>query len=197
MLKPIWELAKKMCEQKKRRIRNYRPYTPMLLLVSIVLFIGCDSEKENMPGAQPSGPPPNTAPPVKPVISGTKLTVKAASASKSTPTGDPKLVFDGDVTTSWNAGDAAPQWIQLDLGEPTPVSEVLLNIEQTPNGPTTHQVLGGPTPDALKPLGTLLGVTQDGHWLELKAKTDGVRYLKIFTTNSPSWIAWREIEVYK
>ena len=90
-----------------------------------------------------------------------------------------------------------PQWIQLDLGEPTTVSGVLLDVGQTPDGPTIHQIYGGPTPENLKLLDTLNGNTYDGQWLELKVAANDIRYLKIVTTKTSSWIAWREIEVYK
>ena len=44
--------------------------------------------------------------------------------------------------------------------------------------------------------GTLEGDTADAQWLELQVKGQ-VRYLKIETSKSPSWVAWAEIEVYK
>jgi len=116
-------------------------------------------------------------------------------ASKQAPGGEPELVTDGEVATAWNAGGGPPQWIQFDLGEPIAISQVLLNVGQTPEGPTVHKIYGGPTPDSLDLLGTLNGNTHNGQWLELKVTTD-VRYLKVVTTKSPSWVAWREIEVY-
>jgi hypothetical protein len=165
---------------------------------SVVIWCSaCGGEKENMPGTQPNAPA-SAPPPVKPSITATRAAAKAITASKSNPDGEPKFAIDGDVTTAWSAGDVGPpQWIQLDLGEPTTISEVLLNVGQTPDGPTTHEVYGGPAPDNLKLLGTLNGNTQDGQWLELKAKANDVRYVKVVTTKTPSWIAWREIEVYK
>ena len=67
---------------------------------------------------------------------------------------------------------------------------------QSPPGPTSHQILGGLTPDSLTPLGALEGDTADGQWLELQVKGQ-VRYLKVVTVKSPSWVAWGEIEVYE
>jgi hypothetical protein len=127
-----------------------------------------------------------------------KLMPKAATAS-NTGAGNvaPANVFDGKADTSWVAGDAPLQWIQLDLGELTSLSKVRLHVNQTPGGPTTHQIHGGPAPDQLQLINTLEGTTQDNQWLESNSAASGVRYLRITTVKSPSWVAWREIEVYK
>src|SRR2546428_12610690 len=54
---------------------------------------------------------------VKPSVSGTRVIPQALTASKHIPGGEPEFATDGDGITLWNAGDFAPQWIQLDLGE--------------------------------------------------------------------------------
>lgn len=46
-------------------------------------------------------------------------------------------------------------------------------------------------------IGILVDITQDHQWLEFQNSVSNIRYLKIETTRSPSWVAWREIEVYK
>jgi RHS repeat-associated protein len=51
-------------------------------------------------------------------------------------------------------------------------------------------------PGSLTLLGTLSGTTQDGQWLELATTAAHVRYVKVSTTASPSWVAWYEVEVY-
>lgn len=126
-----------------------------------------------------------------------KIVPKSATASSSTPAELPKLAFDDDVSTVWSAGAPAPHWIQLDLGQPETISKVRLNVSQAPPGATTHVISGGPTPDSLALIGTLDGNTTDNQWLELNQAANNVRYLKIETTKSPSWVSWREIEIYK
>jgi len=126
-----------------------------------------------------------------------RLLPTASTASASTGADLPARATDGDVTTVWNAGAFAPAWIQLDLGEPVSISKVRLNISQVPSGPSTHVIAGGPTPEALVPIGTIDGDTTDNQWLEVAAPAANVRYLRISTTKSPSWVSWREIEVYK
>lgn len=36
----------------------------------------------------------------------------------------------------------------------------------------------------------------EAQWLELSSSVSGIRYVKVVTTSSPSWVAWFEIEVY-
>jgi len=129
---------------------------------------------------------------------GAKLNVKVITASGAGEGNSvAKNAVDGDVTTQWSAGGPAPQWIQLDLGEEMSVSKIRLLSSQVPAGATTHQVYAGTAPDQLQLIGTLDGTTQDNQWLELTPSVSNIRYLKINTTKSPSWTAWREIEIFK
>jgi RHS repeat-associated protein len=91
----------------------------------------------------------------------------------------------------------APQWIQLDLGSAHNLSKIRLAVAQYPDGQTTHEVYGGPSADNLTLLGSLSGWTSNGQWLELTTSAANVRYVKVLTTSSPSWVAWGEIEVYE
>jgi hypothetical protein len=77
------------------------------------------------------------------------------------------------------------------------LSKVRLLVEQSPAGPTSHQLYfsSSPAPTAL--IATLSGTTSDMQWLEADVagpKPSG-RYLRVLTTVSPSWVAWREIVV--
>lgn len=165
------------------------------LAVSLVLGPGgCTGRGDEKREATQKGAKSST-PAVTPTSG--KIVPASATASSSTPADLPKRAFDGDVTTAWSAGAFVPCWIQLDLGRPVTISRVRLNVLQTPPGPTTHEVSGGPTPDSLTLIGTLDGHTTDDQWLELNQSANNVRYVKIETLKSPSWVAWREIEIYK
>jgi hypothetical protein len=133
----------------------------------------------------------------KPQVSGTKLGPVQVTASQSSAGDDPTRAIDGDINTRWGAGGPDPQWIQFDLGEPTDVSTVLLDPAQTPAGLTRHEIYGGPSPDNLKLVGSAEGVTQDSKWLVVPVTAKAVRYLKVSTVKSPSWVSWFEIEIYK
>jgi RHS repeat-associated protein len=126
-----------------------------------------------------------------------KLNVASATASNFYgPGNEASKATDGNVNTLWNAGGWSPQWIQLDLGAAYTLSKLRLLVAQSPNGPTTHQVYGGATTRSLSLLGTLDGSTTNGQWLEFNSSASNIRYVKVLTTSSPSWVAWSEIEVY-
>ena len=108
----------------------------------------------------------------------------------------PSKAVDGDVNSKWGSGGGPTQWIQLDLGQQANVTQVRLLVDQIPNGHTTHQVYGGPSTDNLSLLGTFDGNTNFWQVLELNINTSNVRYVKVVTTDSPSWVSWAEIEVY-
>jgi hypothetical protein len=53
-----------------------------------------------------------------------------------------------------------------------------------------HEIYAGPTPETLKLIGTLKGDTRTNQWLELKAAAADVRFVKVSTVTSPSWVGW-------
>jgi RHS repeat-associated protein len=125
-----------------------------------------------------------------------KLTPTAITASGTYGANAPANAADSNPSTSWVSSGFPQQWIQYDLGQARTLTRVRLLVSQDPTGQTTHQVWGGLTPTSLTLLGTLGGVTQSGQWLELTTGATGVRYVRVLTTQSPSWVAWREVEVY-
>jgi len=121
-------------------------------------------------------------------------TVMASSAVVDAPA---ERAIDGDPDTLWNAGAGPPAWIEIDLGAGHAVAEVRLMVAQSPSGPTAHRVscraaAGG----AATPLGDVEQPTADAEVLVVRpASPVTCRYLRVETTVSPSWVAWREIEV--
>jgi hypothetical protein len=109
------------------------------------------------------------------------------------------LAVDGDDATFWSAGDLPPQWIQIDLGAPHNIKEFHLMIAQSPAGRTVHRLTGrGPDPgESWILLHTFDGSTSDGQTLTntSDAPLQGIQYVRVETVTSPSWVAWREIEV--
>ncbi|MEX0787618.1 MAG: discoidin domain-containing protein [Anaerolineales bacterium] len=108
------------------------------------------------------------------------------------------LAVDGDPGTVWNSGGGPLQWIQIDLGTNYNLSEIRLVVNQSPEGRTVHVLYGrgSGTVNEQRTLHVFDGVTQDSDVLVYKpAETMlGIRYLWIDSTESPSWISWREIE---
>jgi F5/8 type C domain/PASTA domain len=109
---------------------------------------------------------------------------------------EPEMAVDGSRWTYWNSGDYAPQWITVDLEAPYPLSKIRADITQLPDGYTVHELwVAGPNPkDKFQLLQTFAGETKDLDILERAGPPQLVEYILVETTQSPSWVAWREIE---
>ena len=121
----------------------------------------------------------------------------AAVASSHLRDSPPSAVLDGNPETIWNAGAGPEQWIQIDLGKPTVVRTIRLIISQYPAGETVHQIWGGANENSLSLLHEFRGFTKDPDTLEFNSTSalTNIRYIRIVTPQSPSWVAWREVEV--
>jgi len=109
------------------------------------------------------------------------------------------LAVDGNPDTWWSSGAGAPQWIEIDLGAAYNIQSIRLLTSQFPSGLTVHKVRGKGTgvQDAYVLLNTFEGITDDTQVLSFTPAQPrkGIRYLRIETLDSPSWVAWREIEI--
>jgi hypothetical protein len=122
------------------------------------------------------------------------------------PGSSPYCAVDGNSATIWNSGQYFPQAIQLDLGRPFAIRRLRLQVSQYPRGETWHEVQMGFDVGALVTVLDIRGETYDDQWLDFtfggkdpgstKAPTGNIRFIRIVTTSSPSWVAWKEIEVY-
>jgi hypothetical protein len=120
------------------------------------------------------------------------------TSSNAYPGNAAALAVDGDWFSYWSAGNFPPQWIEIDLGSAQRVDEVNLGITQLPDCQTVHRLSARQT--ATEPY-TLLhefsGFTIDQqnlrHVLSVPTK---LRYVRVETTSSCSWVGWREVEVY-
>ncbi len=120
-----------------------------------------------------------------------------ATASASLSDSPASNAIDGNLETVWNSGAEPEQWIQIDLGNPTTVSAIRLHVAQSPEGETTHQVWLGADANNLTLIHEFRGPTNDSGILEfiLPSPITNVQFIKIVTIQSPSWVAWREIEI--
>jgi hypothetical protein len=129
------------------------------------------------------------------------LGVGAYSASGEYGGNSAANAFDGDLSTIWNSGGFATQWIEVDLGQSYDVTQIKLVVEQSPPGDTEHQVwlssaaIGSATPTG--PSIVFMEYTVNDQLLMASLGTAvNARYVQIRTVVSPSWVAWDEIQVF-
>lgn len=124
---------------------------------------------------------------------------KPVTASKSLPGEPPANAVDDNAGTQWGAGDGPIQWIQVDLQGIYRITEIRLLAAQYPAGNTVHRVqvrVSGS--DAFETIHEFNGSTNDNNWLvfEPDAPLENVSQIRVQTIVSPSWVAWKEIQVY-
>ncbi|HJQ74069.1 MAG TPA: discoidin domain-containing protein [Gaiellaceae bacterium] len=123
---------------------------------------------------------------------------KPVTASSTYPGNPAKLAVDGDWLTYWSSGGFPAQWIEVDLGSVETVDEIELGVTQLPDSFTVHYVYGRDDPS--QPwtlLHTFAGYTVDQQELQYDFATpQSLRYLMVETTQSRSWVGWREIDVW-
>lgn len=121
---------------------------------------------------------------------------KEIRVSAFLPDEPPENAVDG-TGEQWGAGAGPPQWIEINLGKSFSVKEIRLTVSQYPEGETTHQIYArGPGQD-LQLVHTFQGFTKDKQVLvfEPESPLRDVQYIRVQTVSSPSWVAWKEIEV--
>ena len=118
--------------------------------------------------------------------------VVAIMASKSIEPASQAV--DGSEDTSWVSGADAPQWIEVDLGRPVAVASIRLKVDQAPPGMTVHAITAGGHIEPGMSVFALDGETEWSDWLEARIDKT-VQFIRITTTESPSWVAWVEIEI--
>ncbi len=108
------------------------------------------------------------------------------------------LAIDGDPETTWNSEQFAPQWFSIVFDEPYVVDRIEMVVTQLPAGPTVHEVWLGNEPGTRVLYKRLSNVdTEDGQTLEVTIDPPRkISEVLIYTIDSPSWVAWREVRVF-
>jgi len=122
----------------------------------------------------------------------------ASRSENSTPEEAFDGIFNGTFANQWNAGWWPEQWIQVDLQQNYDINEVKLYIEQSPSPAfTVHSVFISDLTMFSIPAFVFAGTTEQAGILDVRfAQPIYGRYVMISTTVSPSWVAWREVQVY-
>ena len=109
---------------------------------------------------------------------------------------EPAKAVDGSSSTNWGAGDFPPQWLQIDLGQEYDVGTIKLVVGQYPDGATAHTLEAKSATGTWELLKNFSQTTNDNDVLTYQSTTaNSFRYIRITTTSSPSWVAWKEVEV--
>jgi hypothetical protein len=125
------------------------------------------------------------------------LTERAtATASQSLPDQPAEAAIDGG-SPQWGSGADAPQYIEIALDSPRSVDEIRLTVAQFPEGPTRHEVWVGQPGSPLVLVHVFDGPTAEPDVLVFSPEEplQHVAVVRIVTTVSPSWVAWREINI--
>ncbi|MCH8902433.1 MAG: OmpA family protein [Bacteroidetes bacterium] len=136
----------------------------------------------------------------------TSIKPKVPRAYKVTSNGKPgghgghpaEMAFDQNYCTNWNSGLRAPRWIAIDFIDRIDIDHIRLRVQQTPIvGTTTHQVLISHDGLNWEVSEEFTLKTVNGNFINrfYYPPLRDVRALKILTVKSPSWIAWKEIEI--
>jgi len=135
----------------------------------------------------------------KAVMASTRLSSSITTTSSYLNPGASALV-DNNASTTFNIGGLPPQWVQLDLNSPYTISKIVLNPDQSPPSGyrTSHTVSfynnsGSPIFST-----TIDKFTSDTVpiQLTLPSPLPNVRYVRVTTNKSNSWVSWRGIDVY-
>ncbi|MCP4306191.1 MAG: hypothetical protein GY926_12635 [bacterium] len=122
---------------------------------------------------------------------------KPVSASGSIDGGAPELAIDGWNSSAWQSGAEPRQWFEIDLESEHTVRAVRLVPSQYPEGPTVHVVEMAGADGALSVVHRFEETTSDGQALvhEFSDPPTGIRYVRVTTTSSPSFVSWYEVAV--
>jgi len=121
---------------------------------------------------------------------------KPVKASNALPDKPPQNVVDGSAN-EWISGGGPTQWIEIDLQKPATVRSIRLVVAQYPDGETVHRLFVKGSSGQYHLEREFSGFTSDNQVLEYApdAPLTNIRFVRVETVSSPSWVAWKEIEV--
>jgi hypothetical protein len=107
----------------------------------------------------------------------------------------------------WNAGTFPPATLRLELrGTPARLTRVALQTEMEPaTARVRHEIRTGLSLDAMRSASWFDGTVSTQSWIEIALYSDDdaerrprpVRFIEVVTHDSPSYVAWRRIRVWK
>ena len=109
----------------------------------------------------------------------------------------PEQAVDGNPNTIWTAGDLPRHFIEIYLNQPTTISMLRMLVSQDKAGWTTHWIWGKDSMGKFRLLQEVGSETADMDVIDVIPETpwENITMIRIETIKSPSWVAWREIEI--
>ncbi|MDH3942803.1 MAG: amidohydrolase family protein [Anaerolineae bacterium] len=177
----------------------------------VLVFLGlviasCSTSTPETPAAtvlpaEPSTPPTFTPAAVELAEPVNLALEKDVIASNSLPDNPAAMAVDGyagpEGDNWWSSGYGPEQWIEIDLGADSTITSLRMLTSQDPPGKVAHEIWGRGASGSYYLLDTLTAESRDNEWLSFTPAEpwEGIQFVKIVTVESPSWVAWREIEV--
>lgn len=124
---------------------------------------------------------------------------KSVTASNSLSGNEAMYAVDGSCSQIWNAGNYAPQSLDIDLGTTYTINNINIMFEMTPNGNVNYEILTSPDMASWNVVDVVTGFYTTGQLVERcysNAPLTNVRGVRVSALTSPSWIAIRDMGVY-
>jgi len=121
---------------------------------------------------------------------------KPATASGWYNNSTPDRAVDGNPDLAWGVG-ASTGWIEVDFEGLYEIDSIRMLVTMSPNGTAHHEVMFYIS-GAWVEVWDIHEHLVDQTWIELTFSPTirGVSKVRVETLSSPSWVSWREIEVY-
>ncbi len=100
--------------------------------------------------------------------------------------------------TAWNAGSFGPSWIEVDLGAEYLIGSFVGKAAAAPTGEISHSITGRRNIGTTLSLGSWSGTVGMDQLVPIPCSTAlPVRYIRITSASSASWIAWWDVRLYE
>jgi hypothetical protein len=128
------------------------------------------------------------------VVPTTCVPIHGAPMSSGSTTEETVEAFDGDVCTVWNAGGPPPRFAAEDFGQKRVVSGLVIVPSIEKNGRQRDVIEASDDGITYHTMYVLDQEMESGHAYQVKIPTPfAARGLRVSTTDSTSFVAWKEI----
>jgi len=125
------------------------------------------------------------------------LSLRAEASGPYYQSSYPSQAIDGDTSTAWGFGGYSAA-ITISLPAISKVNSLRLLSNMTPDGPAHHIISVSGDSMNWSVIVDTSGVFHDVTWYQFAnpLSGDSIRYVRVDSPSSVSWISWREIEIW-